>query len=187
MSRPSRVFGYQATHYKLAVWTISAMMAGLAGGLFGSWTTFVDPNSFILLESMLLVSIVILGGLATIWGVAAGGDSLRAAGGGDAVHSLPAHGVRRAVAAGGAGGAAGVADAVQAAGLGGEVQAMSAEWGNPHPNPPPQGEGIEENPAPRGEGTGETATGSFDYLSESGFTGLKDLQDFSIIRCMGGC
>ena len=44
------------------------MMAGLAGGLFSSWTTFVDPNSFILLESMLLVAIVILGGLATIWG-----------------------------------------------------------------------------------------------------------------------
>ena len=80
------VFGYQATHYKLAVWTISAMMAGLAGGLFGSWTTFVDPNSFILLESMLLVSIVILGGLATIWGLAAGRDSVRAAGRRDAVH-----------------------------------------------------------------------------------------------------
>ena len=62
------VFGYRTTHYKLAVWTISAMMAGLAGGLFASWTTFVDPNSFILLESMLLVAIVILGGLATIWG-----------------------------------------------------------------------------------------------------------------------
>jgi branched-chain amino acid transport system permease protein len=62
------VFGYRTTHYKLAVWTISAMMAGLAGGLFSSWTTFVDPNSFILLESMLLVAIVILGGLATIWG-----------------------------------------------------------------------------------------------------------------------
>ncbi len=62
------VFGYKATHFKLAVWTVSAMMAGLAGGLFASWTTFIDPNSFILLESMLLVCIVILGGLATIWG-----------------------------------------------------------------------------------------------------------------------
>ena len=62
------VFGYQATHYKLTVWVISAMMAGLAGGLFASWTRFIDPNSFILLESMLLVCIVILGGLATIWG-----------------------------------------------------------------------------------------------------------------------
>ena len=62
------VFGYQATHFKMVVWTVSAMMAGLAGGLFASWTSFIDPNSFILLESMLLVCIVILGGLATIWG-----------------------------------------------------------------------------------------------------------------------
>ena len=62
------VFGYQTTHYKLAIWVISAMMAGLAGALFGSWTSFIDPNSFLLMESILLVSIVILGGLATIWG-----------------------------------------------------------------------------------------------------------------------
>ena len=62
------VFGYRATHYKLAIWVVSAMMAGLAGGLFSSWTSFIDPNSFILLESVLLVSIVILGGLASIRG-----------------------------------------------------------------------------------------------------------------------
>ena len=62
------VFGYRVTHYKLAVWVISAMMAGLAGGLFASWASFIDPFSFILLESILLVSIVILGGLASIWG-----------------------------------------------------------------------------------------------------------------------
>ena len=64
----AEVFGYHVTHYKLAIWVISAMMAGFAGGMFASWTTFIDPNSFILLESVLLVSIVILGGLATIWG-----------------------------------------------------------------------------------------------------------------------
>ena len=64
----AEVFGYRVTHFKLAVWVISAMMAGLAGGMFAAWTTFIDPNSFILLESVLLVSIVILGGLATIWG-----------------------------------------------------------------------------------------------------------------------
>lgn len=66
--RAIEVFGYRSTHYKLAVWVISAMLAGLAGGLFSSWATFIDPNSFILLESILLVAIVILGGLATIWG-----------------------------------------------------------------------------------------------------------------------
>ncbi len=64
----AEVFGYQVTHYKFAIWVISAMMAGLAGGLFASWTSFIDPNSFILLESVLLISMVILGGLATIWG-----------------------------------------------------------------------------------------------------------------------
>ena len=62
------VFGYEVTHYKLAIWVISAMMAGLAGGLFASWTSFIDPFSFILLESILLIAVVILGGLATIWG-----------------------------------------------------------------------------------------------------------------------
>ena len=64
----TQVFGYHTTHYKLAIWVISAMMAGLGGALFASWSTFIDPNSFVLLESVLLVSIVILGGLASIWG-----------------------------------------------------------------------------------------------------------------------
>ena len=71
------VFGYEVTHFKLAVWVLSAMMAGLAGALFASWTSFIDPNSFVLLESMLLVAIVILGGLATIWGSLLGGDGVR--------------------------------------------------------------------------------------------------------------
>ncbi|MCY4640576.1 MAG: branched-chain amino acid ABC transporter permease [Chloroflexi bacterium] len=64
----AEVFGYRVARYKLVVWVISAMMAGLAGGLFSSWARFVDPYSFALLESILLVSIVIIGGLATIWG-----------------------------------------------------------------------------------------------------------------------
>ena len=62
------VFGYRSSHYKLAIWVISAMMAGLAGALLASYTSFVDPNAFILLESIMLVAIVILGGLASIWG-----------------------------------------------------------------------------------------------------------------------
>ncbi len=62
------VFGYRSSRYKLAIWVISAMMAGLAGAMLATYTSFVDPNSFILLESILLVAIVILGGLASIWG-----------------------------------------------------------------------------------------------------------------------
>ena len=62
------VFGYKAGLFKLAVWVISAMMAALAGGLVASDQTFIDPNSFILLESILMVAIVILGGLGSISG-----------------------------------------------------------------------------------------------------------------------
>jgi branched-chain amino acid transport system permease protein len=62
------VFGYKASMFKLMIWVISAMMAALAGGLIASEQTFIDPNSFLLLESILLVCIVILGGLGTIWG-----------------------------------------------------------------------------------------------------------------------
>ncbi len=64
----TEVFGYRVSRYKFVIWVISAMMAGVAGGLFSSWARFVDPYSFVLLESILLVSVVILGGLATIWG-----------------------------------------------------------------------------------------------------------------------
>ena len=63
-----QVFGYRASLFKLTIWVISAMMAALAGGLTASEQTFIDPNSFLLLESILLVCIVILGGLGTLWG-----------------------------------------------------------------------------------------------------------------------
>ena len=63
-----QVFGYRAERFKLAVWVISAMMAALAGGLVASEQTFIDPNSFILLESILMVAIVIMGGLGSLRG-----------------------------------------------------------------------------------------------------------------------
>ena len=62
------VFGYKARYFKLTIWVISAMMAALAGGITASEQTFIDPQSFVLLESILLVTIVILGGLGTLWG-----------------------------------------------------------------------------------------------------------------------
>ena len=66
--RAIEVFGYKARYFKLTIWVISPMMAALAGGLTASEQTFIDPQSFVLLESILLVTIVILGGLATLWG-----------------------------------------------------------------------------------------------------------------------
>ena len=62
------VFGYKARNYKLTIWVISAMMAAVAGGLSASEQTYIDPQSFVLLESIFLVCIVILGGLASLVG-----------------------------------------------------------------------------------------------------------------------
>ena len=62
------VFGYKATYYKLAVWVISAMVAALAGALIAGLIEFIEPPSFTLLDSILIVSIVIIGGLASLWG-----------------------------------------------------------------------------------------------------------------------
>ena len=62
------VFGYKARYFKLTIWVISAMMAAIAGGLSASEQTYIDPQSFILLESIFMVCIVILGGLASLAG-----------------------------------------------------------------------------------------------------------------------
>ena len=62
------VFGYKAIYYKLAIWVISAMIAALAGALIAGLISFIEPPSFTLLDSILIVSIVIIGGLASLWG-----------------------------------------------------------------------------------------------------------------------
>ncbi len=59
-----KVFGYNTLWYKLAIFVIGAMMASVAGGLFASYITFIDPSTFTLNESIFILAIVILGGLA---------------------------------------------------------------------------------------------------------------------------
>jgi branched-chain amino acid transport system permease protein len=63
------VFGYNTKIYKMMVFVIGAGFAALAGGLFASYITFIDPSSFALSESIFILSIVILGGLASNRGV----------------------------------------------------------------------------------------------------------------------
>ena len=66
------VFGYHTLWYKLAIFVIGAMLASIAGSLFASYITFVDPSSFSLNESIFILAIIILGGLASnkgaVWG-----------------------------------------------------------------------------------------------------------------------
>jgi branched-chain amino acid transport system permease protein len=67
-----KVFGYHTLWYKLAIFVIGAMMASVAGGLFASYITFIDPSTFTLNESIFLLAIVILGGLANNRGAVLG-------------------------------------------------------------------------------------------------------------------
>jgi len=62
------VFGYNTLYFKLVIFVISAAMASVAGSLFASYISFIDPSSFQLTESMFILAIIILGGLANLRG-----------------------------------------------------------------------------------------------------------------------
>lgn len=60
-----RLFGFYTPAFKLMNFVMSAWMATLAGGLFACHLQFVDPTSFITSETIFIVTMVILGGLAS--------------------------------------------------------------------------------------------------------------------------
>ncbi|MCK4387026.1 MAG: branched-chain amino acid ABC transporter permease [Candidatus Pacebacteria bacterium] len=67
-----QVFGYNTLYYKLAIFIIGACLAAIAGSLFASYITFIDPSSFALMESIFILAIIILGGLANLRGAMLG-------------------------------------------------------------------------------------------------------------------
>ncbi len=62
------VYGYRATYFKLTIFVISGMMAGMGGALFAGYIQLVTPENFVLLQSIIVAAIVLIGGLASIWG-----------------------------------------------------------------------------------------------------------------------
>lgn len=67
-----QVFGYNTLFFKLTIFVIGAMIASIAGSLFASYITYVDPSSFNLSESIFILAIIILGGLANNKGAVLG-------------------------------------------------------------------------------------------------------------------
>lgn len=61
--------GIDKTKAKLAAFALGATWAGMAGVLFAAKTTFINPASFTFLESAMILSIVVLGGMGSIIGV----------------------------------------------------------------------------------------------------------------------
>ncbi len=66
------VFGYHTQVYKLVIFVISASMAAVAGSLFASYITFIDPSTFTLNESIFILAMIILGGIANVRGAILG-------------------------------------------------------------------------------------------------------------------
>jgi len=64
--------GKNVMKYKAIALVVSAFFAGIAGSLYAHYISFIDPSSFTVLESILIVAMVILGGLASMKGSIAG-------------------------------------------------------------------------------------------------------------------
>jgi branched-chain amino acid transport system permease protein len=68
----ARAMGINTRNIKLLAFAMGASFGGLAGGLFASIQGFISPESFSVLESIMVVSMVVLGGMGNIAGVILG-------------------------------------------------------------------------------------------------------------------
>jgi len=68
----ARAMGINTRNLKLLAFAMGASFGGLAGGAFSAIQGFISPESFVLVESIMVVAMVVLGGMGNIWGVIVG-------------------------------------------------------------------------------------------------------------------
>lgn len=68
--------GIQTRNLKLMAFSLGATFGGIAGCLFASFQKFVSPESFSLMESINILTMIVLGGMGHIWGVLLGAGIL---------------------------------------------------------------------------------------------------------------
>lgn len=66
----TRAMGINVSVTKLTAFALGATWAGFAGVLFAAKTTFINPQSFTIWESIIILCFVVLGGMGSIFGVA---------------------------------------------------------------------------------------------------------------------
>ena len=67
----TRVLGVDVPRFKLAAFAIGTALAGLAGALYANNLKFISPDSFGFVESMTVLSMVVIGGIGSVAGVTA--------------------------------------------------------------------------------------------------------------------
>ncbi len=70
--RAARLVGVDAARYKLHAFAISSATAGLAGGLYASFMSYISPDAFGLLLSVSFLVMVVVGGRGSIAGAVVG-------------------------------------------------------------------------------------------------------------------
>lgn len=68
----SEAMGINLTKVKLSAFALGSAWAGFAGVFFAAKTSFVNPASFTFMESAMMLSMVVLGGMGSITGVTLG-------------------------------------------------------------------------------------------------------------------
>ena len=69
----TRFLGYRVETYKLVVFTVSAMLAGIAGALYVPQVGIINPSEFTPANSIEIIVWVAVGGRGTLFGAALGG------------------------------------------------------------------------------------------------------------------
>lgn len=64
--------GKKPAYYKILAVVIATGITSISGVIFAAYYTFIDPTSFTIHESILIISIVLIGGLGSVKGSAAG-------------------------------------------------------------------------------------------------------------------
>ena len=70
--------GINTRNVKLLAFAMGATFGGVAGGLFASFQGFISPESFTLLDSVMVLCMVVLGGMGNVGGVVLGAILLTA-------------------------------------------------------------------------------------------------------------
>ncbi|MBN1971149.1 MAG: branched-chain amino acid ABC transporter permease [Candidatus Delongbacteria bacterium] len=60
--------GKNVSAYKVKIFMISSGLAAIAGVMYASYITYIDPTSFTVMESIFIISIVIIGGAGNLKG-----------------------------------------------------------------------------------------------------------------------
>ncbi|HSV17909.1 MAG TPA: ABC transporter ATP-binding protein [Casimicrobiaceae bacterium] len=68
----ARAMGINTRNMKLLAFAMGASFGGIAGGMFSAMQGFISPESFVLVESVNVLAMVVLGGMGNIPGVILG-------------------------------------------------------------------------------------------------------------------